>query len=607
MAYDWMRNVTQGYGPTDEPLDGAYNGAAHFNKGIDYGVPTGTAIDSNVAGKVVAVSNDPNHSSGWGKFVWVQAADGTIHQWGHMDSVNVKVGDSVAQGQVVGTSGDTGKSTGPHVSYDVQKDGQYIDPSPWVGGQAASGGQQMTQPTGRNYSDPDLDSAYEQRKQAFLQAQSAWIRAGRPQDGDLFNNYAETMADIADFTDQFGHPKSTANDIDPAQQEFENRIKAGDFAGREADRAFQQWYNKYVLARDMAEGENETAQAQSEQRAAAGAARAGMMDATAAPFQSPTEQLIRPQKTVMNEYLGKLGISDQPPAPGGGIALPGAGGMPGAAPVNPNEPTSAIGDPTGAMAGMSGGAPTNQAQGPGNPWDTRGGTNSTISRFWQDNPPEGVQAPQAQADTRQGPTALDRFRSSVTGGFAGQALGPLGMLGGSAVGAGGAKAAGKKVKKWWQRAFAEGGKNIPGGPGYVGERGPEIMEVPGFGSKIVGQGGPEEVMIPEGANIMPLDEAYMFHQIKGAAKQGRAFDRAQQQQSAQARANDPQLREKVMASLQKSLASKMAVNPGPTPVFTDPSSDGWDPWAPMRKITGIPASAEEYAMQQQAAQKGAKR
>lgn len=227
MAYDWMRNVTQGYGPTSESLDGPYAGAAHFNKGIDYGVPVGTPIDSNVAGKVVAVSTDPNHSSGWGKFVWVQAADGTIHQWGHMDGVNVKVGDQVAQGQIVGTSGNTGKSTGPHVSYDVQKDGQYIDPSPWVGGTSGSGGQQVTQPTGRNYSDPDLDSAYEQRKQAFLKAQSAWIRAGRPQDGDLFVSYAETMADLADFTDQFGHPKSTANDVDPAQQEFENRIKAG--------------------------------------------------------------------------------------------------------------------------------------------------------------------------------------------------------------------------------------------------------------------------------------------------------------------------------------------------------------------------------------------
>lgn len=592
----WDAPITQGYGPTDEPLDGAYNGYAHFNKGIDLGAPVGTPIDSNVSGKVVAVSNDPNHSSGWGKFVWVQAADGTIHQWGHMDSVNVKVGDTVAQGQVVGTSGDTGKSTGPHVSYDVQKDGQYIDPSPWVGGTAASGGQQMTQPRGRNYSDPDLDAAYEERKQALLAAQSAWIRAGRPQDGALFDAYDAAFNDMADFTDQFGHPKATTNDVDPAQQEFENRIKAGDFEGRQADRAFQQWYDKYVLAREMAKGENETAQAQSEQRAAAGVARAGMMDATAAPFQSPTEQLIRPQKIVMDEYLGKLGISDQPPAPGGGIALPGSGGgIPSSAPVKPNDPTSAIGDPTGAMAGMSGGTPTNQAAPPGNPWNTRGG-NATINRFWQDNPPEGIQAPQAQVPSagtdwnKLGNTAIDA----------------LGLVSGRGL-PGAARTAGKKVKKWWQRSFAEGGTNIPGGPGYVGERGPEIMEVPGFGSKIVGQGGPEEVMIPEGANIMPLDEAYTFHQIKGAAKQGRAFDRAQQQQAAQARANDPQLRAKVMASLQKAMASKMAVNPGPTPVFTDGPGDGWDPWAPMRQITGIPASAEEYAMQQQAAQKGAKR
>lgn len=500
--------------------------------------------------------------------------------------------------QQLGAAGGNWGAWGEGTTYNGQKFGA-LGNNPYPGG-ASSGGTQMTQPGGRNYSDPDLDTAYEQRKQAFLQAQSAWIRAGRPQEGDLFNTYAETMADIADFTDQFGHPKSTANDVDPAQQEFENRIKAGDFEGRQSDRAFQQWYDKYVLARDMATGENETAQAQSEQRTAAGEARASMMDATSAPFQSPTEQLIRPYSTVMQEYLDKLGVSNTPPAPGSGMALPGSAG--GTGPVAPQgTPSSSIGDPAGVMAGMSAGSPpTSQAAGPGNPWDPRKSKNPTINDFWGDNPPSGITAPQAAKPSSPGDDAL----GSTLGNMAGGGLGLTTSTTGALWQAG--KAARKKVKKWWQRGFAEGGMNIPGGPGFVGERGPEIMEVPGFGSKIVGQGGPEEVMIPEGANIMPLDEAYMFHQIKGAAKQGRAFDRAQQQQGAQARMNDPQLREKVMASLQKAMASKMAVNPGPTPVLVDGNRDGWDPWAPMRQLTGIPASAEEYAMQQQAAQKGAK-
>ena len=600
----WDSPITQGYGPTEEQLDGPYNGYAHFNKGIDLGAPVGTPIDSNVAGKVVAVSTDPNHSSGWGKFVWVQAADGTIHQWGHMDNVAVKVGDTIAQGQVVGTSGNTGKSTGPHVSYDVQKDGQYIDPSPWVGG--TSGGTNMTQPRGRNYSDPELDSTYEGLKHSWLQAQSAWIRGGRPQDGDLFNAYNEAFADLADFTDQFGHPKSTANDVDPAQQEFENRIKAGDFEGRQADRAFQQWYDKYITANNQAQGEIEQQRQHNIDNVNLQDARNTSQTPGLLPRVTDAGYTERPYKDVMQEYMGRLGISDTPPPPGGGVPLPGSGDVPGQAPPE-------------AVAGAGGAQPSPVRPAKLNLGGQLIRANANGFPLWlgqdlkvQDEFPNpslgalGIAGKQA-APGGSGPNGrLDSYLGRAITDIAGRGvLGEddrlFGIPGTSSKNFG--KGA-KKVKKWWQRAFAEGGRNIPGGPGFVGERGPEIMEVPGFGSKIVGQGGPEEVMIPEGANIMPLDEAYMFHQIKGAAKQGRAFDRMKQQQAAQARANDPQIKEKVMASLQKAMASNLIANPPYTPTLEPGVKDHW---APYRQITGIPASAEEAAMQQQAAAKGARR
>lgn len=128
----WEYPVTQGFGPTDEPLDSGYAGHAHFNKGIDYGVPRGTPITAPVAGKVIAAGPG---NEGWGTRVWVQDAEGHIHNFGHLDSAAVRVGDFVQPGQLVGASGNTGKSTGPHLSYDVwTPSGEYIDPGRFLGG-----------------------------------------------------------------------------------------------------------------------------------------------------------------------------------------------------------------------------------------------------------------------------------------------------------------------------------------------------------------------------------------------------------------------------------------------------------------------------------------
>jgi len=124
--------ITQGFGPTDEKLDSGYNGYANFNKGLDYGIPVGTPIDATTPGIVVGAGD---MGDGWGISVKVQDANGFIHNYGHLDSVNVEVGDTVGAGTFVGASGNTGRSTGPHLSYDVaDPSGNWVDPSPWVSG-----------------------------------------------------------------------------------------------------------------------------------------------------------------------------------------------------------------------------------------------------------------------------------------------------------------------------------------------------------------------------------------------------------------------------------------------------------------------------------------
>ncbi len=136
---DWLlATVTQKFGPTSEPLDGSYNGYPHFNKGWDFAVPTGTEIGSNVGGVVTSVSNDPNAPNGWGISVVVKDDNGFLHHFSHLSAASVGMGQMVNIGTVLGKSGSTGASTGPHLSYDVEDNtGKFVDPSRFLAGSAA--------------------------------------------------------------------------------------------------------------------------------------------------------------------------------------------------------------------------------------------------------------------------------------------------------------------------------------------------------------------------------------------------------------------------------------------------------------------------------------
>jgi murein DD-endopeptidase MepM/ murein hydrolase activator NlpD len=145
---------TAGFGPTDEPLDSGYSGYANFNKGVDLATPAGTAVDAAVGGTVVAVGDQ---GDGWGISVKVRDAQGNTHNYGHLGDTKVQVGQQIAPGFILGASGNTGKSTGAHLSYDVMDaNGSWIDPTPFLNQQAApvvqSGGSiQMENPTWQSH------------------------------------------------------------------------------------------------------------------------------------------------------------------------------------------------------------------------------------------------------------------------------------------------------------------------------------------------------------------------------------------------------------------------------------------------------------------------
>lgn len=91
----------------------------HGHNGVDLASPTGTPILASADGKVI-VSRTGGRNGGYGLYVVISHGNGTQTLYAHMSRNNVSVGQNVARGQVIGAVGNTGKSTGPHLHFEVR-------------------------------------------------------------------------------------------------------------------------------------------------------------------------------------------------------------------------------------------------------------------------------------------------------------------------------------------------------------------------------------------------------------------------------------------------------------------------------------------------------
>jgi murein DD-endopeptidase MepM/ murein hydrolase activator NlpD len=106
---------------------GARWGTTHY--GIDIANSIGTPIYAASDGTVI----DAGPASGFGLWVRIQLADGTIQVYGHMNSFSVHEGQKVKCGQQIAEIGDRGQATGPHLHFEVWLNGsKKIDPRPWL-------------------------------------------------------------------------------------------------------------------------------------------------------------------------------------------------------------------------------------------------------------------------------------------------------------------------------------------------------------------------------------------------------------------------------------------------------------------------------------------
>ncbi|MBI3959295.1 MAG: peptidoglycan DD-metalloendopeptidase family protein [Chloroflexi bacterium] len=96
------------------------------HRAIDVGAWTGTAITAADSGYVIATSAGWNN--GYGTMVMIDHGGGYVTLYGHMNSIFVRQGESVAKGQQIGTVGNTGNSTGPHLHFEVRYQGVARNP-----------------------------------------------------------------------------------------------------------------------------------------------------------------------------------------------------------------------------------------------------------------------------------------------------------------------------------------------------------------------------------------------------------------------------------------------------------------------------------------------
>ncbi len=112
--------VTSRYGNRIDP----FLGRLAMHAGIDFQAHTGEKVLSTGAG-VVTVAE---FSGGYGNLVEIDHGHGITTRYGHLSRILVSVGDRVAAGDTVARAGSTGRSTGPHVHYEVRRNGRAVDP-----------------------------------------------------------------------------------------------------------------------------------------------------------------------------------------------------------------------------------------------------------------------------------------------------------------------------------------------------------------------------------------------------------------------------------------------------------------------------------------------
>ena len=116
----WYNYVSSYYGYRINPA----TGAEQLHRGVDIAVPTGTTVLAAMDGTVMIAAYD----SDYGNYLVIEDSDGYCTKYAHMDTLSVSAGQAVKHGDTIGTTGNTGSSTGSHLHIECLYNGEYYNP-----------------------------------------------------------------------------------------------------------------------------------------------------------------------------------------------------------------------------------------------------------------------------------------------------------------------------------------------------------------------------------------------------------------------------------------------------------------------------------------------
>jgi murein DD-endopeptidase MepM/ murein hydrolase activator NlpD len=119
--------LESGVGGRRNPFSGR---GFEYHEGQDIDATYGTPVQVSAGGRVTIAG----WQRGYGKVVYVDHGNGLSTRYGHLSEIDVAIGQSVTQGQTIGLVGSTGRSTGPHLHYEVRINNQPVDPKPYLPG-----------------------------------------------------------------------------------------------------------------------------------------------------------------------------------------------------------------------------------------------------------------------------------------------------------------------------------------------------------------------------------------------------------------------------------------------------------------------------------------
>lgn len=125
LGYPYNGTKSSDYGYRRNPFGGF---SSEFHGGVDFKGPMGDPIYATGDGIV----NRCDWYNGYGNAVVIDHESGYQSLFGHLSSVNVVQGQQIKAGDVIGFLGSTGRSTGPHLHYEIRKDGNDISPEPFL-------------------------------------------------------------------------------------------------------------------------------------------------------------------------------------------------------------------------------------------------------------------------------------------------------------------------------------------------------------------------------------------------------------------------------------------------------------------------------------------